>query len=179
MSSQGDLEVCVVGAGVVGLTTALLLQNEFPNANLSIVANLFNQETTSDGAAGLFYPGSSYSGPTLEITKKWISDSYSYYDGLRISSEGERAGVFPISGYKFSRFSPKEVMNSPVSTEDQIINHYMEEVAPVFRYATEEELKLCPGNWKYGTYCSTLGIEGRLYLPWALSSMVRGDYIIY
>lgn len=157
MASRGSFNVCILGAGVVGLSTALELQKEFPNVNFSIIANRFNRDTTSDGAAGLFYPSSSFSGPTLEITKRWMADSYEYYDKLRICAEGEHSGVFQLTGYHLSDTSPSLVRN-----------HYMEEIAPVHRYATEEELKLCKGNWKYGTYCVTLGIECRQYLPWAM-----------
>jgi D-aspartate oxidase len=38
---------------------------------------------------------------------------------------------------------------------------------PVYRRATEDELKICPGNWKYGSFFTTLVTECALYLPWA------------
>lgn len=38
---------------------------------------------------------------------------------------------------------------------------------PIYKRATEKELTLCPGNWKYGTFFTTLLIECGLYLPWA------------
>lgn len=59
----------VVGAGVVGLSTALELQKTFPNAQVSIFADKFGTETTSDVAAGIFRPGNSFSGPNETITK--------------------------------------------------------------------------------------------------------------
>ncbi|XP_046396350.1 D-aspartate oxidase [Ischnura elegans] len=158
MDSRGAMNVCILGAGVVGLTTALELQNQFPNANFTTIAHLFNQQTTSDGAAGLFYPSSTFYGPSLDITKKWIGDAYSYYDSLRISSDGENAGVFQYSGFRLSSSVPSLVRSE-----------YMEDVAPVHRYATEEELQQFPGKWKYGSYCVTLGIECRRLLPWALA----------
>lgn len=58
----------VVGAGVVGLTTALELQKEFPTANITIFADRFGIETTTDVAAGIFRPSPSFSGPTPAIT---------------------------------------------------------------------------------------------------------------
>lgn len=60
---------CVLGAGIVGLTTALTLQEKFPGSKVTIIAEKFNSETTSDGAAGLFCPFGSFRGPTDEITK--------------------------------------------------------------------------------------------------------------
>lgn len=64
-----NLKIAVVGAGIIGLTTALQLQNEFKNASVEIIANKFEQNTTSDVAAGLFRPATSFAGPTREITK--------------------------------------------------------------------------------------------------------------
>lgn len=46
-------------------------------------------------------------------------------------------------------------------------NPLIEDVLPVYRRATKEELKICPGNWKYGSFFTTLITEGALYLPWA------------
>lgn len=46
-------------------------------------------------------------------------------------------------------------------------NKYIEKLVPIYRQATEKELKLCPGDWKYGSYFTTLLTECALYLPWA------------
>lgn len=59
----------VLGAGVVGLTTALELQRQYPSAQVSIIADKFGVDTTSNVAAGIFRPGPSFSGPTEEITR--------------------------------------------------------------------------------------------------------------
>lgn len=63
------LNICVLGAGVVGLTTALELQKEFRSADVTIIADKFYKDTTSYVAAGLFRPGTSFTGPTEQITK--------------------------------------------------------------------------------------------------------------
>lgn len=66
---MNDLKIAVVGAGVVGLTTALELQKTFNNAQIDIIANEFYESTTSYVAAGIFRPSSNFNGPTPEITK--------------------------------------------------------------------------------------------------------------
>lgn len=66
---ERNMNFCVVGAGVVGLTTALELQKEYRNANVTILADKLLKDTTSDVAAGIFRPGISFSGPTPEITR--------------------------------------------------------------------------------------------------------------
>lgn len=63
------MNIGIIGSGVVGLTTALELQKEFPNERITIIANKFDKDTTSHVAAGIFRPGTSFSGPTEEVTK--------------------------------------------------------------------------------------------------------------
>lgn len=63
------LNVAVLGAGVVGLTTAIELRKQFRDASVDIIAEKFNRDTTSFVAAGLFRPGTSFSGPSEEITR--------------------------------------------------------------------------------------------------------------
>ena len=66
---MSDLKFCVLGAGVVGLTTALQLQETFPGCEVTIIAEKFNTETTSDGAAGLFCPFPSFQAQTPQLTE--------------------------------------------------------------------------------------------------------------
>ena len=57
-------KIVILGAGIVGLTTAYQLINIFEKKysgdecvfDISIVGDKFNVETTSDGAGGLFRP---------------------------------------------------------------------------------------------------------------------------
>jgi len=62
----------VLGSGIIGLTTALELQKEFPTARVSVIADRFNEDTVSYVAAGIFRPGTSFMGPTQKITQ-WES----------------------------------------------------------------------------------------------------------
>ncbi|XP_060532085.1 D-aspartate oxidase [Cylas formicarius] len=157
-----ELKIAVIGAGVIGFTTALELKNAFRNANIEILADKFNTETTSSAAAGVFRPGTSFCGPTEEITRKWIEDSYYYWEHLCNTSEGAKAGVKQLSGYIFSSQYPHIVKN-----------RYIEKLVPVYRAATSEELQLCPGNWKYGSFFITLLTECDLYLPWAIEKFIN------
>ncbi|XP_073968879.1 D-aspartate oxidase-like isoform X1 [Rhodnius prolixus] len=150
------LQCCILGAGVVGLTTALKLQKLFGNnVNYTLVAELFNEETTSHVAAGLFRPATSFLVCNdMDITKKCIRDSYNYY----LDYLNKDCGISEISGYVFSSLDASLVRN-----------HYLEGLVPVYRQVTEEELNMCPGGWKYGSFSASLLIECRNYLPWAIS----------
>lgn len=146
----------VIGAGIVGLNTALQLQEEFPNAQVTIIADRYEENTSSYVAAGIFRPGNGFLGPTEEITRKWVTDAYNYWDNIRKSSEAPLAGVTQLSGYIFSTQSAATTRNG-----------LLEELLPVYRRATEEELDLCLGGWKYGSFFTTCLTESKIYLPYA------------
>lgn len=50
------VKVAVVGAGIVGLGCATAIQERLPNLSVTIFAEKFSPGTTSDGAAGMFWP---------------------------------------------------------------------------------------------------------------------------
>lgn len=66
---MSDLNIAVVGSGVVGTATALELQKRFRNANITIIAEKFYENTTSYVAAGLFRPSSGFAGPSYELAQ--------------------------------------------------------------------------------------------------------------
>lgn len=151
----------VIGSGVVGLCTALELQSEYRNASVTIVADKFGADTTSAVAAGIFRPGTSFSGPTEEITRKWIRDAYDHWDGIRKSEESAIAGVTQLSGYIFSNTSPEIVRNE-----------YLEEILPIYRQTTPRE-QIDFGNWQHGSYFQTLLTEFNVFHPWATAKFLQ------
>lgn len=50
------IKIAIVGAGVIGLSSAIRIQEEFPHAEITLIAENFSPETTSDGAAGIWGP---------------------------------------------------------------------------------------------------------------------------
>ncbi|KAF7388819.1 hypothetical protein HZH66_009956 [Vespula vulgaris] len=159
------MKIAVIGGGAVGLTTALQVQRTLHNAEITIFASDFDN-IVSNVAAGIFRVGSSYSGPTEEITRKWIEDSYSYYDSICKLSDASKAGITTISGYIFA--------NSP----SIIKNHWMEKLVPIYRNVTKEEFQLVGGNWKFGCFFTTLLTECKLYLPWILQQLKHNGAVV-
>ena len=49
-------KICVLGAGIVGLTSAVCIQDAVPGADLTLVSEAFSPHTTSDGSAGFWLP---------------------------------------------------------------------------------------------------------------------------
>ncbi|XP_072949857.1 D-aspartate oxidase [Epargyreus clarus] len=161
-------KIAVLGAGVVGTTTARLLQNEMRNTEVTIIAESFKEDTTSAVAAGMFRPGTSFRGSTKEITKKWIDNSWEYWQEILKSSEAPQAGLMSFSSYIFSK------ENYQVTR-----NHLIEDLVPIYRPADKNELKICGEGWKYGSYFSTLKIGCERYLPWVEKKFtVNGGKIV-
>jgi len=49
-------KIAVVGAGVVGLSTAVQIQQLDASASVTLIADKFTTDTTSHGAGGIFRP---------------------------------------------------------------------------------------------------------------------------
>ncbi|CAK1579750.1 unnamed protein product [Parnassius mnemosyne] len=147
--------IAVLGAGVVGMTVAKLLQDELRHCNITIIADSFKDDTTSAVAAGIFRPGTSFMGPTDKATKKWINNSWYYWQEILKSSEAPQAGLMAFSSYIFSK-----------THYNVTRNHLIEDLVPIYRAVDKNELALCGDGWKYGSYFSTVKIGCERYLPW-------------
>ncbi|XP_041988917.1 D-aspartate oxidase [Aricia agestis] len=155
--------VAVVGGGVVGMTVIRVLQAELPRAQVTLIAENLGDDTTSCVAAGIFRPGTSFRGPTPEITQRWIDDSWRYWQDILRTADAPRAGVTELGAYIFSRD------NYHVTR-----NHLIEKLVPVYREVQDDELRLCAGDWRHGSYFSTVKIGCDNYLPWVERSFLRG-----
>ena len=49
-------KVCVIGAGIIGLPTAVYIIENIPNVEVTLIADKFSPETTADGANGWWAP---------------------------------------------------------------------------------------------------------------------------
>ena len=50
------MKLCVVGAGIIGTSSAVRLKKAFPDAELKIISESFSPNTTSDGSGGFWQP---------------------------------------------------------------------------------------------------------------------------
>ena len=57
---MGDTRVCVIGAGIIGLSSAVLIQSKLADAGVAaevtLMAETFSPETTSDKSGGIWEP---------------------------------------------------------------------------------------------------------------------------
>ncbi|KAK3887196.1 hypothetical protein Pcinc_008677 [Petrolisthes cinctipes] len=158
--------VCVVGAGVIGLTTATLLQDALPaGSSVTLVADKFTTDTTSDGAAGIYRPGKYFQGPSEQMTKQWLEVSYKHYKKILNSEDATEAGVRAVSGYLFSNKNP-EICQSPL----------MKDIIDEYRECTQNELDL--HGQKYGIFCNTLVVECRRMQPFLMDRFKRNCGVV-
>lgn len=114
--------------------------------------------------------------------RKWINDSYLYWDGLREKEDASQSGVMQLSVYCYSSTDASIVRvtgpylyrsysnrcKKPYVTYLHVSqNHYLEGLVPLYRRCTEDELRICPGDWKYGSFYTTLLTDTRLWQAWA------------
>uniref|UniRef100_A0A8B9NRV1 D-amino acid oxidase n=1 Tax=Apteryx owenii TaxID=8824 RepID=A0A8B9NRV1_APTOW len=95
------MRVAVIGAGVMGLSTALCIHEQYhalvPALELAVYADRYTPHTTSDGAAGLWQPYLHDNGDLRETL--WSKETFDYLLGHVGSPEAKEMGLFLISGY--------------------------------------------------------------------------------
>ncbi|TRY83523.1 hypothetical protein DNTS_016242 [Danionella cerebrum] len=147
-----SVKVAVVGAGVVGLSTAVCVAETLPECSVTVLAEKFSPDTTSDGAAGILLP---MEFPDISIKRQheWFKNTFDHLLAIAFSSQASEAGVFLISGYQVFKDLPSE--KTP----------FWADVVLGFRYMTDQELKRFPDH-KFGQAFTTLKCECQSYLPW-------------
>lgn len=144
--------VVVVGAGVVGFSTAVCIAETLPFCSVTLVADRFSPDTTSDGAAGILF-AAEFPDIPLERQKRWFKDSFDHLLAIAQSQQSPEAGVMLSSGWQIF----KEVPANPTPFwSDYVIG---------FRVMTDGELKRFPDH-KFGQAFTTIKCECSSYLPW-------------
>ncbi|XP_028995257.1 D-aspartate oxidase isoform X2 [Betta splendens] len=144
--------VVVVGAGVVGLSTAVCIAETLPLCSVTVVAEKFSPDTTSDGAAGIliseFFPDI-----PLARQRQWFKDSFDHLFAIVQSESSPEAGVMLSSG---CQIFPEVPADTKPYWSDFVIG---------FRLMTDRELKRFP-NHKFGQAFTTIKCECSSYLLW-------------
>ncbi|XP_034025455.1 D-amino-acid oxidase-like [Thalassophryne amazonica] len=95
------MRVAVIGAGVIGLSTAQSIYEQYHSTvtplTIEVFADRFTPLTTSDGAAGLWQPYLHDKGNIQET--KWNKETFDYLLSFLSSPDSIKMGVFLQSGY--------------------------------------------------------------------------------
>ncbi|XP_060938367.1 D-aspartate oxidase isoform X3 [Limanda limanda] len=94
-----SVRVVVVGAGVIGFSTAVCIAEALPSCSVTLLSEKFSPDTTSDGAAGIMFAGEFPDIP-LERQRLWFKDSFDHLLAIAQSQHAPEAGVMLSSGFK-------------------------------------------------------------------------------
>lgn len=151
-------QVCVIGAGVAGLTSAYRVLQECPNVQVTVVAERLGTDTTSSGAAGIWGPYK-LSGTSDNLVHSWSKATHDHLALLHRSSQAAQAGVSLVSGVQLLPSA-----DPPPFWRDIVFN---------FSPLNQHDLSLYPAGYRSGFHYSTFICEGKRYLQWLLSNIVR------
>jgi len=94
-------KVAVVGAGIIGLSTALEIQEQLANVQVSLISEKFSPDTTADGAAGIF--GLYLLGSTNpERQVRWAKKTHDLIESWWKSEQCGEMGVGLISCFRMN-----------------------------------------------------------------------------
>ncbi|CAK0763482.1 hypothetical protein CVIRNUC_003062 [Coccomyxa viridis] len=162
LAAIGIDNVCVLGAGVMGLSVALRLRQEMPDVTVTLIADKWVSDTTSDGAAGLWEPYKLDETPA-ERVNSWGATTYKYLQDLYFSDAASAAGITTVAAY--------QLWSQP--HEDPV----WKDVVPHFRHLSYQELQPFEkaGGCKYalGWCFTTIICEQRPYLLWLQDKVLR------
>ncbi|XP_059209049.1 D-aspartate oxidase [Centropristis striata] len=147
-----SVRVVVVGAGVVGFSTAVCIAEALPFCSVTLLAEKFSPDTTSDVAAGLLF-APKFPDIPLERQRHWFKNSFDHLLAISQSQHSPDAGVMLSSGWQIFKDVPAD--KTPFWSEFMI----------GFRFMTDSELKLFPGH-KFGHAFTTIKCECSTYVPW-------------
>ncbi|XP_043922594.1 D-aspartate oxidase isoform X1 [Protopterus annectens] len=150
-------KIAVIGAGVVGLSTAVCIAESLPDCSVTVISEKFSPDTTSDVAAGILIPKMFPETP-LQLQKSWFKTTFDYLLGISKSHNASDAGVHMLFGWHLFKEIPSEEYP------------FWHDVVMGFRPMTDEELAQFPG-YKFGQAFMTMKCECTFYLPWMVKRL--------
>ncbi|XP_052084675.1 D-aspartate oxidase-like [Mytilus californianus] len=159
--------IAVLGAGVIGLSTAVSIRKSLPSASIVIIADKFGSETTSYGAGGLSIPTvDKVPGVPKDLVRRWVSDSWKWFSDLTLSDLASTTGNQLAPGYF--------LCNTP------LIDPLFAEYVYSYERMSDEELKKInmQAKYKYGYRVTSIITCLKKYLPWLTKLHLDGGGII-
>ena len=153
--NEGGWKIAVIGAGVVGLSSALCIKSTFSTSEVVLFADQFSPNTTGDYAAALVSP------PKVGLavdpnssSEQWFSDSYEHFRSIGCSADAVEAGVSLTFGYTLDS-SP-----SPWFYQDTVVG---------WRTVPEAERRMMNlPDLKTWMFYGSFVVNCRQYLPWLM-----------
>jgi len=159
--------IAVLGAGVIGLTTAQVIQEWIPESRVTVIADQFLNDIVSIGAAAYFRPEPT-SGQDFNQTKQWSEATYNFFLKLLNDPNCDKIGIKMITGYHVSNIDLCVCQNSLL---EQLLTD-MSQLSP-------HQLKsLFPVEYKFGYTYTTVVTDPRYYLPYLMRKVTENGATI-
>ncbi|CAF1053034.1 unnamed protein product [Rotaria sordida] len=174
-SSSNTYRITIVGAGIIGLTTACTLLKEYAtneNLQLTIISEKFTPETTGDISAGYWEP---YGLKTIdERILRWAGYTYNIFLSEFFSIKASCGGIMKVTSYRLYGFNGQNKDNNINNTEkpkfSELVRH--------FRLLDQHELEtfdhLKPTS---GFVMSSIVVEVSKYLPQLLRFLSQDNRV--
>lgn len=162
------MSICVVGAGISGLPTAVCIQELAPNCKVTIIAEQITPNTLSDIPAGFWRPFYQPD-PRKDLLKKWGEVTFKKMEELWRENPKEY-GVDLVSGYELSTDSMYGTAEDDSFWHDTVYG---------LRRVTEDELRrMGYTDLRSGLFYTSFCLQPEGYLPWVLRKFQNNGGII-
>ena len=158
--------VVVIGAGIVGLSTALRIVEEYDNVNIVVIADTFLNQTTSYGSGGLWEPYQIAGTPDEKINQ-WGKKAFDHFLSIYHSADCAKAGVQLLQAYQLLKANE----NVPVPSWSDIVFNFQE--------LDNNDLKKMNLSDKFskGYTFGTLVIEQKSYLQYVTDILLSTNKV--
>lgn len=152
------MRVAVIGAGVIGITSAITVKNAFPLFEVHVFADEFSPDTTGDGSAGLWSPYLLGNTPPDKITE-WAGATYRWLKKLWKAGLSAETGICLLPACRVTS-DPKGYEGNSSWTE--LVDGAHKLTAEELEKLNEDHRANYKAGWMFLTYTS----EPVLLLPW-------------
>ncbi|KAL0127821.1 hypothetical protein PUN28_003215 [Cardiocondyla obscurior] len=156
------MRVAVVGAGVIGVTSAFAVKSAFPSYDVKIFANEFSPNTTGDGSAGLWSPYL-LGDTSAEDIIRWAGRTFRWFEQLWKTGLSSETGVtlLPVTN---------------VTCDHKDVEIKWKKLVYGFRNLSKKELERLSdehrSNYTQGYRFISYTAEPVMLLPWLMKKFV-------
>ena len=154
------VKVGVIGAGIMGVTSAYMLKAKYPLLHVDLISESFPPNTTTDVGAGYWRPPEQEQKHLQQYTT-WCAKTLNYIqENMKNNRDAANMGISVCHGYYLARDSETE-------------KPYWSDLVPNFHFLSKDELVRFPSYIKSGYAYSTGVTEGTKYTKYFLEKLIQ------